>query len=228
VTGEGSPPPGAPDGGGPGPPERTRDGVGVAPRPPVGAEASPPFAPPHAGAAAAAAGRSSDEAHPGGETAAPAAETGAGPAGGRRRRKGRKKAAPPRASEEGGGASSDEEGGEGPDDAATGGASRPPLDWAKLSPRATLAGWGCLGALGWAVFNRLDRWEAAPFVLLLYGALAGAAAAAYAARRAKVRPEGSLRTLWTVLAILFLWVWFPPSRYVVGWLYRRVAIYFLS
>ncbi|HEU4537081.1 MAG TPA: hypothetical protein VFS00_23325, partial [Polyangiaceae bacterium] len=59
----------------------------------------------------------------------------------------------------------------------------------------------------------------------------GALVASYAARRGALAGADSAlprRVLWALVGVLMLWFWVPPSRYGFFWLYRRVAVYFLS
>lgn len=105
------------------------------------------------------------------------------------------------------------------------------VSWINLERGASLAGFGSLVIFIWAGFNQLNQWQAAPFVLLFYGSLLGAAVASYAARRGAL-PGGEAalprRVLWGFVIVFMLWFWVPPSRYAFFWLYRQVAVYFLS
>lgn len=84
-------------------------------------------------------------------------------------------------------------------------------------------------ALIWAVFSRLDRWQAWAFVTLLYTALA-AAFAAHASERILRGPPlpGCVRDLRLVLSIFataaVLWAGLPSvSRPLAGWIARQIA-----
>jgi hypothetical protein len=105
------------------------------------------------------------------------------------------------------------------------------VSWLNLERGASLVGIGSLTVFIWAFFNQLNLWQAPQFVLLFYGALLGALVASYAARRGAL-PGGEAalprRVLWSLVGLLMLWFWVPPSRFGFFWLYRRVAVYFLA
>lgn len=115
-----------------------------------------------------------------------------------------------------------------------------------LSLSLLLVGSGALLllSLGWALVNRLDRWEARPFVLLIYGAALCCFVAwltYWKGRAARIpgqegSPEGGpqrlqrmveagLQNLTGVLTLIFLWVWFPPMERLVGWIIRQASCF---
>lgn len=92
----------------------------------------------------------------------------------------------------------------------------------------TLVGLSQLLVLGWAVIFRLEQWEARPFVLLIYGALACAGGASFWAHRHGEPSPGARvlrRMLWSFLSLVLLWVFFPPMTSVFHFLFRQISLF---
>jgi hypothetical protein len=105
--------------------------------------------------------------------------------------------------------------------------------WSDVENGATFAGLAALIGLIAAGATQSSQWTAAPFVLLFYLALLGAAAGTYAARRAEPGTRDwfttwTRRVLWGFVGILALWFWLPPSQNAYFWLYRHLSVYLLS
>jgi hypothetical protein len=101
--------------------------------------------------------------------------------------------------------------------------------WRDVETYASYAGMVSFAGFVWAFSSQLNQWPATPFVLLFYGMLLGAVVSSYAAKRAGPdTPLGWRGPLWTIVSVLVLWFWVPPARPIFYWLYRRVALYFLS
>lgn len=92
----------------------------------------------------------------------------------------------------------------------------------------TLVGLSQLLALGWAAIFRLEQWEARPFVLLIYGALACAVGASFWAQRHGDPSPGAQvlrRMLWSLVSLVLLWVFFPPMTSIFHAVFRQISLF---
>jgi hypothetical protein len=105
------------------------------------------------------------------------------------------------------------------------------VTWRRVATWSPVAGLGCAAVLLWALFARLQRWEARSFVLLCYGLLLCALLSHLAPRLCRrsdpyVPPPlvRELRGLLTLLAVLAaLWFWCTGlMEPLVGWCIRQV------